>query len=379
MATEKLANAAASTLNGTILANPGTLTVTSATTFPSAGNFRILIDSEILLVTAVAGNVFTVTGGQEGTAAAGHTNLAAVTHILTADALARYRADATAVGLCEGRLTLTTSVPVTIADVTGATSIFFTPYNGNRIMLWNGTEYVIDQFTEITIALGTLTSDLPYDLFAFDTAGVVGFDAPVAWTSNTARATGLSFTDGNLTKAGDQTRRYIGTFYTTSTTTTEDSHLNRFVWNMVNRVRRFVYVNDSTLSWNPTLNGVWRQANAATANRIRGVVGRTDALVDISGFTLASSGSTGQGFNVGVGEDSTTAAHAQCFGMAGVSWGTFPAYSPASCRYTNTPAQGYHAWNWLENCDGACTFFGNRASSANTIQIRSGLVGFMEG
>lgn len=378
MATEKLANNPTTTLNGAILANPGTLTVTSAATFSPSGQFRIQIDSEILIVTAVAGNVFTVVGGAEGTAAASHINGSTVTQTVTADALAVYRADAAPLSLCEGRLTLTTLTPITTADVTGATSIFFTPYKGNRITLWNGTEYVIDQFSEITIALGVLTSGKPYDLFAFDTAGVVAFDAPLAWTNNTTRATALSLNNGNLVKNGDATRRYIGTFYTTSTTTTEDSHLNRFVWNMENRVRRFVYVNDATLTWNPTLAGVWRQANANTANRIQGVIGWAETLVDISGFTLASSGSTGQAFNVGVGEDSTTAVPVQCFGMAGVTWNTFPSYSPASCRYVNTPAVGYHAWNWLENADASATFFGNRANSANTVQIRSGLTGFVE-
>jgi hypothetical protein len=383
MSTEKLANTAASTLNGSILANPGTLTVTSATPFPSAGNFRILIDSEILLVTAVAGAVFTVTGGQEGTTAASHSNGAAVTHVLTADALNVFRADAAPLSLCEGRLTLTSGTPVTTADVTGATSIFFTPYKGNRLTLWNGTEYVIDQFTQITIALGTLTSGLPYDLFAFDTAGVVGFDAPLAWTSKTARATTLTWNNGNLVKTGDFTRRYIGTFYTTATTTTEDSTLNRFVWNMENRIPRFMKVTDATTSWAVNQNGVWRQANGNTANRVQGVIGWADALLDLSGFTLGSGVTSGIGFDVGIGEDSTTAVPANCLGMIGVTPGNSSGgttFSHAACRYVNTPAVGYHAWNWLENCDNSTTtFFGTRAASANNSAILSGLVGFVEG
>jgi hypothetical protein len=383
MATEKVANNAASTLNGTIGANPGTLTVNSATPFPAAGNFRILIDSEILLVTAVAGAVFTVTGGQEGTTAAGHSNGATVTQLLTAGALAAYRADAAPLSLCEGRLTLTSGTPVTTADVTGATSIFFTPYKGNRITLWDGAKFVVDQFTEITIALGTLTSGLPYDLFAFDTAGVVAFDAPLAWTSNTARATALAWSNGMLIKSGDATRRYVGTFYTTGTTTTEDSQLRRFVWNMENRVKRFMNVTETTTSWSVNQNGTWRQANGNTANKIQGVIGWPDSLLDLSGFTIGSGTIGGQGFDVGIGEDSTTAVPAQCYGMIGVTpigAAASPTFAPATCRYCNLPAAGFHAWNWLENTDNNnVTFFGVRAASAGNSQIRSGLVGHLEG
>lgn len=41
-----------------------------------------------------------------------------------------------------GRLTLTTGVPVTIADVTGASAVTirFTPYKGNRLPLYDGSE-----------------------------------------------------------------------------------------------------------------------------------------------------------------------------------------------------------------------------------------------
>ncbi len=83
--TEQFANGAATTLASAISSTGATsCSVTSATGFPSAGNFRILIDSEIMLVTAVSGTTFTITRGIESTSAATHSNGAAVTHILTA-------------------------------------------------------------------------------------------------------------------------------------------------------------------------------------------------------------------------------------------------------------------------------------------------------
>lgn len=87
---ERFRNNAATTLNGAITAAATTLTVTSAAAFPTAGEFRLLIEAEILLVTAVAGAVFTVTRGAEGTTAAAHASLVAVEHVLTMGALDSY-------------------------------------------------------------------------------------------------------------------------------------------------------------------------------------------------------------------------------------------------------------------------------------------------
>lgn len=91
---EQFANAASTTLNGAINSSVTSITVTAATGFPAAAQYRVIIDSEVLLVTAGAGTTtWTVTRGAEGTTAAGHSDLAPVTHILTAGALAQYRAD----------------------------------------------------------------------------------------------------------------------------------------------------------------------------------------------------------------------------------------------------------------------------------------------
>jgi len=83
MAVERYANNATSTLSGSITAASTTLAVNSAADFPTSGQFRILIDSEILLVTSVAGTTFTVQRGVEGTVAAAHNSNATVEHVLT--------------------------------------------------------------------------------------------------------------------------------------------------------------------------------------------------------------------------------------------------------------------------------------------------------
>lgn len=70
--TEQFANLAKSTLNGAINTSVTTITVANGAIFPSSGNYRILVDNELMLVTARSGNNLTVTRGIESTTAASH-------------------------------------------------------------------------------------------------------------------------------------------------------------------------------------------------------------------------------------------------------------------------------------------------------------------
>ncbi|OAI41007.1 hypothetical protein AYO40_00565 [Planctomycetaceae bacterium SCGC AG-212-D15] len=90
---EQFANNAQSTLASAIGNGALSLTVQSAAGFSTQGNFRIQIDNEIMLVTNVSGNVFTVSRGQEGTSAASHNAGACVTQELTAGAMAGLKSD----------------------------------------------------------------------------------------------------------------------------------------------------------------------------------------------------------------------------------------------------------------------------------------------
>lgn len=93
MAIEQFKNDAATTLDGAINNSVTSITVSSATGFPSSPQFRIAIESEIMLVTAMSGVNWTVARGQESTTAASHADTLAVVHVLTAGALDKRRAD----------------------------------------------------------------------------------------------------------------------------------------------------------------------------------------------------------------------------------------------------------------------------------------------
>ena len=86
-------------------------------------------------------------------------------------------------GIQDFRLTLTSGLPVTIADVVGAGTIYFTPYKGPRIALHDGVDdWNVYSSAEISIALAALTKGVIYDLFCYPNAGVPALSA-VAWES----------------------------------------------------------------------------------------------------------------------------------------------------------------------------------------------------
>jgi hypothetical protein len=190
-----------------------------------------------------------------------------------------------------GRLTLTSGTPVTTSDVTGATTIYYTPYNGDRISLYDGTNWATYTFTERSLALGTLTSGKNYDVFIYNNAGTLTLELSAAWTSDTARTDAITLTNGVYVKSSATTRRYLGTFRTTSTTTTEDSLAKRFVWNMNNPVERLLYKNTYptyAYTGHPYTTASWRNWNNDSAMSVHFVNGLDRNTV--VNFSCASSG-----------------------------------------------------------------------------------------
>lgn len=101
MATEKASNNGVSTLDGAIDDSVTSLTVATGegSRFPTTGNFRVIVDNEIMLCTARSGDVLTVTRGHEDTAAASHADVADISHIITADAQVQFHKDSVGYGL----------------------------------------------------------------------------------------------------------------------------------------------------------------------------------------------------------------------------------------------------------------------------------------
>lgn len=354
----------------------------------------------------------------------------------------------------QGRLTLTSGVPVTVSDVTGAATVYFTPYGGNRIALFTGGAWKLFTFTEIAKALGTLVNAQAYDIFAFDNSGTpstelnewanatitVTIAAPgvVTWTghgmstgqsitftttgalptgitantqyfitvvdANTfklstslanvaagtfitttgsqsgthtghqpqARTAALQLQDGVLVKNGDATRKYLGTFLMTATTTTEDSFANRYLWNYYNRVRRVMRATEATATWAYT-TAAYRQANANAANQLGCVVGVAEIPVDVRVVSTATNSAGGITVVIAIGEDATSAAVTG--GLIAVSENSAGLDMQLRADLVKYPTIGRHAYIWLEQ-SGALGTTTWRGTSAST---QSGITGTIDG
>lgn len=279
-------------------------------------------------------------------------------------------------GVVQGRLTLTTALPVTTADVTAATAVLFTPYLGNQISLFDGAAWALYQFSELSLSITGFAANTNFDMFASPSSATAALSA-VAWTNATTRATALTTQDGALVKTGDTTALYLGTFRTTGTVgQTEDSAAKRFLFNYYNRAPRILQVVDATASWAYN-TATFRQANGAAANQVVMVIGWAEVMVNLTLKAKAASdgnGSVGVALTVGIGYDSTTTPTSPSeFGPVNqVANNTAPlAWTTGLNHY---PAVGLHTYVWLEKGPGTGGASTNWYSSS-----LSGLFGSTQG
>lgn len=93
MTRERIENGGVTTLNGGIDASTTTVTVSDASVMSTSPQFRIIVESELMLVTGVSGNDLTVVRGAEGTSAAAHSNGVTAAQIITRDGMRRLHRD----------------------------------------------------------------------------------------------------------------------------------------------------------------------------------------------------------------------------------------------------------------------------------------------
>lgn len=267
---------------------------------------------------------------------------------------------------CNGRLTLTTAVPVTTTDVTAATTLYWAPYTGNHISLYSGSAWVLFTQAELSIAVPATTNQM-YDAFVDYNAGTPALTA-TAWTNDTTRATALTTQDGVLVLTGSTGKRYVGSFRTTTVSgTTEDSIAKRFVNNYYNRVPRELRVSP-TGTWTYT-TATWRQANASAANQLALVVGVTEQAMSVTLTAMSANSTVNLDTYASIGYDSTTAPATGATAVIGMNGGA-GSFSTILATLTNVPAAGYHFFAWLEysGAVGITTWVGNASNRQSAIQ-----------
>lgn len=278
---------------------------------------------------------------------------------------------------CNGRLSLTTGVAVTTADVTAATTLYWVPYQGNQVALYTGSAWTLVSQAQLSIAVPATTATM-YDVFLDYNAGTPAL-ALTAWTNDTTRATALTTQDGVLVQTGNLDWRYVGSFRTTGVSgQTEDSNTKRYVWNYYHRVQRSLLVKDATASWTYT-TATWRQARATATNQVEIVVGVAEVPLDILLTGVVSNTNASVAVQVGIGEDSTSTAINTGVGGGGMSNVAGAIVPLQPFRLVKYPAIGRHYYAWLEisTATGTTTWYGGQGFTAAT--DLSGITGSIQG
>lgn len=261
--------------------------------------------------------------------------------------------NANSFGTCEFRLSLTTGVPVTTSDVTAAETLYCVPYGGGRIALYTGTSWVMRTSVQMSIDVPDATN--MYDVFCYDNAGTPTLEL-TAWTNETTRATALTTQDGVLVKTGVLTRKYLGSFYSTTAGNgqIEDSVANRYLWNYYNRVPRVMRALDTTDSYAYSLLIV-REARGSTVNQLNFCVGVNEDMIEAEVYASVSSNNAAGTPVTAIGYDSTTAAATGCiFPLVGIGVANKAYVTRATLKTYSSVGKHYLAW--LEAGDDVNTF-----------------------
>jgi hypothetical protein len=269
--------------------------------------------------------------------------------------------------IANGRLTLGSGDPVPTANIDAAGTIYFTPYKGDRIALYGaGGGWKVYIFSEISTTLAGISADKPADVFLYHDGASLALELQ-EWTSLSARAVALAELDGVKIKSGDPAKRYLGTVLMTGTPgQSADTEGNRLVWNMYNRVLRYMVKTTSAASWTYTV-AVWRSIAGNSAYFLKFVRGlNEDPVIFEAGFGVKSPNKLAAG--VGIGLDSnqrTDAIQKETMLINDVGH--------AHAVYVGLPGEGGHSMHWTEYGNTGVVFYGT--NSMEDVQ-QAGIYGY---
>jgi hypothetical protein len=300
----------------------------------------------------------------------------------------------------QGRLTLTSATPVLVADVTSATSIYYTPYAGRYIPIYDGTEFTNTAFAELTLALDSNSghsiyhqSGKNFDLYVVNDDGTVRLGTGAAWTNDTTRAEALTRLQGILVNNASMTLRfgsasgntitvaasqgtYVGTVRMSADGTTlfvanpaaaaGGGNCRLLLYNHYNRIRTSSMCRDSANSWANT-SASWDEANNSTSNRISVLRGSDDEPLDAT-FTAVASSTSNTILACGIGVDSVAAFSGSPGNL--LTQGT-AVPSNLHATYSGFPGIGFHYFQALEYGGSNGTFYGdNNAATVTQMALR---------
>lgn len=285
----------------------------------------------------------------------------------------------------QGYLTATSATPIIPSDVTAATAIYYTPYVGNLVPIYNGSSFTPTVFTELTLTLvSSHAANNIYDVFIFNNSGVPTIVTGPSWSAGTsgsitagscARGTGaggtaLSRINGINTNAVQIAARngsttytvnanlatYIGSIFMDGTNGQISCHRSSgqsrkwSIWNAYNRNRIALLASDSTATWT-TAPTTWRQSRADATNTATGFCGLAEETIiaDFAQYIVQTASSATALANIGIGINSTTSPS----GMEGSVRTVFTATAGggggiAKASASLAPALGINNFNMIE-------------------------------
>ncbi len=309
---------------------------------------------------------------------------------------------ANVVTMPQGYLTLVSATPVITSDQVAATSVYYTPDQGQTVPIYNGSSMIPTGFSQLTLTLSSSHTALNiYDVYVFSNGGVVTIGTGPTWSAGTggsitagscARGTGvggaaLARVNGIYTNAVQITARngsttytvaanqgtYVGSLFMDGSNGQITCHRSmgqsrKFgVWNAYNRRPITMLVNDSTATWAYGTATI-RASNGSSSNSATVFCGLAEEEVRID-FVQCINGNTSTGNN-GIGWNSTT-AFATGSKKGECASPTASIITDACATYTNAPALGINVVSCLETTNGSSvTFRGGSNSMLMTARYR---------
>lgn len=301
-----------------------------------------------------------------------------------------------------GRLTLTSGTAVLVADASAQSTVYYTPYNGNEIPIYDGTSFNNNTFTELSMVMSgaNFAASTIYDLFvAIDSGGpTLRLAIGPAWTTSTAgsgnRGTGAGTTqlqrlNGIWTNAVSITLRYASASTFTAAvnqatyvgsilmdgTNSQTSCLLSYgqtrrwgIWNAYNREPIMMKAGDPTANWTYA-SGTQRESNGSSSNVVTVLEGLAEEFLDLSFSQLITTGGINRSATIGIGWNSTTTISGLTpifLNSAGSSQGI------QTAAFIQVPSLGQNNVVCIESAPSAnsSTFFGQEAQMVLAAKYR---------
>ena len=301
----------------------------------------------------------------------------------------------------QGYLTLSSdaSNPILTADAISQTAVYYTPYVGNLVPVYNGSSFITTAFTQLTLTLSASNAlSTAYDVFVFNNSGVLTLVTGPAW-SNSAAGTGSRSTGAGTTQLqrlnglwvnavqingrngatsyviDANTATYLGSILIDTTAGQVTCHRSWGqsrvwgVWNCYNRSLIYLKAGDSTASWSYG-GATIRASNNNAANSLQVFSGLPEEYYDIKFNQMldATSGATSvQGSSL-IGFNSVVASSGYFANNSSVG-----GFFPGIAEYFAVPSLGMNRITCLETLTSGSaniSFFGTETKMVLSAQYR---------